>query len=306
MKKLTFTDATNLHSQWGEEAAIRQILDELGSDVAHRLGSVWVEFGASEGSDNSNFWAFKDEYRLVLIEPDPKRFSRLSKMTREFQNVLIMKRWVGFEHGLNDLSTILRQANVELNNVLGVSIDIDSDDAAVFEAIAFRPMFVIVEFNPLLPSDGRFRNPSGANMGNSLAELVHVGLAKGMFPAALSPTNIIFLSEDLRGRIQEINVPSEVAKLDLPRFGWGYDGTLVRFSTGGLDSTAEVYHNGWSHSFIFQPAPKSLRGYKQGIFKWIPMILVNLLSGLAATGLGSIPKLVSTFHHRKKSDRLGF
>jgi hypothetical protein len=124
--------------------------------------------------------------------------------------------------------------------VAGVSIDIDSDDAAVFESIGFNPFFfVIVEFNPYLPADARFRNPKGQNMGNSIGEIMFVAQSKQMFPVGITPTNLVFVSEIFRGTFQEIQILNEIGKLNLPRFGWGYDGTLLRFSTSGIDTTQE-------------------------------------------------------------------
>jgi hypothetical protein len=174
---------------------------------------------------------------------------------------------VGLEQGKNDLETILVESDVDTSLVAGVSIDIDSDDAAVFESIGFNPFFVIVEFNPYLPADASFRNPKGQNMGNSIGELLSVAQSKKMFPVGITPTNLIFLSEKFRGIFQEIQILNEIKKLNLPRFGWGYDGTLLRFSTSGIDTTQEFYHNGWSGQLLFQPAPKFLRGYQDSKLK---------------------------------------
>jgi hypothetical protein len=43
-----------------------------------------------------------------------------------------------------------------------VSIDIDGDDAAVFENLGFLPEMAIVEFNPTLGVDSIYRNPPRA------------------------------------------------------------------------------------------------------------------------------------------------
>jgi hypothetical protein len=64
------------YSQWGEEHAVRQLVGSLPVSSAHFL----VEFGASRGPDNSNFWGLKDELPLVLIEASFNRFQELKKL----------------------------------------------------------------------------------------------------------------------------------------------------------------------------------------------------------------------------------
>jgi hypothetical protein len=49
---------------------------------------------------------------------------------------------VGLEKGKDDLQTILVENGMDIGLVAGVSIDIDSDDAAVFESIGFNPFFL--------------------------------------------------------------------------------------------------------------------------------------------------------------------
>jgi len=63
--KLSF-DGNNEFSQWGEELAVGQILSVLDSHFP-KPKRYLVEFGASRGPDNSNFWKFRDSRDLVLI-----------------------------------------------------------------------------------------------------------------------------------------------------------------------------------------------------------------------------------------------
>lgn len=310
MTKIRLTTAEvsqqNEFSQWGEEIAISQVLNLITKD---RLAEMaLVEFGASRGPDNSNFWKFRATQKLVLIEGDAERFGELDVRVRSMPNVHAVRAWVGYKDGIDDLATLLEEAGYDPGQVVGVSIDIDSDDAAVFEAVNFSPVFVVVEFNPFLPSDGRFRNPEGRSIGNSIAELTAIASEKGYFVACVTPTNLIFVTNAYSDEIQEIDLGEEIMKLDLPRFGWGYDGTLVRFSTSGKDLTQEVYHNGWSDTFIFQPAPKFLRTYKNLGLRRFVRLISNMTFGLLSTWFTAVGPIIIGIKKQKsrnsKSEKL--
>jgi hypothetical protein len=252
----------NLYSQWGEEGAVRQLLEIIAPTKVFTGEEdrpvTLIEFGGSRGSDHSNFFRFAGSHiTLVMIEGDRSRFSGLEEMARKNASLVAINAWVDDRE--NNVGEILSRHGVPTTDIQGVSIDVDGDDALVFENLGVEPNFVIIEHNPTLPSDGRFRNPKGRTIGNNLGELHAVAADREMFPVCLTETNIIFLKNSFRSDVREIDMHLEMKQLDLVRFGIGFDGTLVRFSTSLGDSTAEFYHNGWANSLVIQPVPRVLR-----------------------------------------------
>jgi hypothetical protein len=125
----------NRYSQWGEENIVRHALAPIDS---LRPDGILVEFGGSKGHDNSNLFAFGEDGRpLVLIEQDPKLFELLLNAVDKLETIVPVLASVGFEQGSatdhKTLSKILDSHSIDPARVTIVSIDIDSDDAAVFE-----------------------------------------------------------------------------------------------------------------------------------------------------------------------------
>ena len=71
---------------------------------------------------------------------------------------------------------------------------------------------------------------------------------------------MILVKNYLRQEVAAINLLDATNRLNLPKFGLGYNGTLVRFSSMN-DTTEEIMDAGWSRSLIVQPVPKFLRGF---------------------------------------------
>ena len=90
-----------------------------------------MEFGASRGPDNSNFWKFRDSNQLILIEADQKRFSELVLASQNQPKIRTLFMRVGTTIGLDNLAMALGKLKIDFRQVSGVSIDIDSDDAHV-------------------------------------------------------------------------------------------------------------------------------------------------------------------------------
>jgi len=259
--RLEARPATSRFSQWGEENIVRELLK-----IGPKRPKL-IEFGGSRGFDNSNMIVFaQDEIaEVILIEGNTERFKQLEKNTASMDNVHAINAYVGSRSGIDSLSQILSENDIDPEDVFGVSIDIDGDDALIFENMDLNPEFAIVEYNPTLPLDGYFRNPPGKSMGNNLSELRRTGLELGFFEAALTPTNLVLVSNRLADRVEKIDLLDEANKLDNPRFGVGYDGTIVRFS-GKSTSTMEIMDAGWSRAVIIQPLPRWLRELAGGPF----------------------------------------
>lgn len=273
----------NRYSQWGEENIVR---NALASIDALRPGGILVEFGGSKGRDNSNLFAFGEDGRpLVLIEQDPHLFDALLKSVDKLDSIHPILASVGFENGSTSghqtLGEILDSQDIDLTKVAIVSIDIDSDDAAVFENLGggVDPLLVLVEYNNSFPSDVRVRNPRGKAWGNSSLELYEVAKARGMFLAAATNTNLVFVKNELRDAFEELDLLQGMAPFEHSRLGLAYDGTLVRFTTGGKNITRENYQ-GWGDTLVRQPIPSFMRGYpaRFKLFRWIYLLVVGFIS----------------------------
>lgn len=266
-----------MYSQSGEQLIIEELFSYLERTDSPR---VLVEFGASRGKDNSNLFAFGESgHNLVLIEADSDRYKDLEVAIAPHPNILGIQAKVLFSSSTvkkrggqeGTLSEILLAHGVNPKNLAVVSIDIDGDDAAVFESLEFVPEIVICEFNPLFPSDAIYRNPAGKNIGNSPLSVLRVATKLGMFLAATTQTNLIFMRSEYSDRVPKIDLPQSIQSLDLVRFAWGYDGTFVRFSTEGKDLTRGIYHNGWNDSFLRQPLPAGLRAFSK-TRRWVRIL----------------------------------
>lgn len=173
----------------------------------------------------------------------------------------------------------MQSQGVNLSSVVVVSIDIDSDDAAVFENLGFVPEIAVCEFNPTFPADAAFRNPPGQNIGNSPLEVHRVAIKLGMYLVAATETNLIFMKNTYMSQVPEVDLLQSIRALNLTRFALGYDGTLVRFSTDGENSTRGIYHNGWNDSFVRQPLPPRLREFSKAR-RWIRILYFVATGGL--------------------------
>lgn len=272
-----------MYSQNGEHQIIEELLVRASSPTG---STVLVEFGGSRGRDNSNLFAFGESGQaLVLIEANPDRFKDLQVAIRPYTNILGINAKVAYSPGKKEgrvqegtLDEILQSQGIDLNSVVAVSIDIDSDDAAVFENLGFVPEIAICEFNPTFPADAAFRNPPGQNIGNSPLEVHRVAIKLGMYLVAATETNLIFMKNTYMSQVPEVDLLESIQALNLTRFALGYDGTLVRFSTEGENSTRGIYHNGWNDSFVRQPLPPSLREFSKAR-RWI-RIMYFILTGV--------------------------
>jgi hypothetical protein len=264
------------YSQSNEEMAISQVLPLIKE--RHQKPITVVEFGASEGNDNSNLMFLAEQgVNTIFIESDPLRFGKLKDNTLAFGNIQSIQASVGFTDTTN-LKTILESINVVTSSIAIVSIDVDGDDAAIFENLALKPDMIIVEFNPTMSSDARFRNPPGRNIGNSIGELLSVGKNVGYYPVCVTGTNLIFLDMYYLGLVDRISPEEEI--LNLPshiRIGWGFDGTLVIYSPDGKNHIGEIYENWWTGALLMQPLPKFLRKFKGSKKKKTLMIFLFTL-----------------------------
>jgi hypothetical protein len=86
------------------------------------------------------------------------------------------------------------------------------------------------------------------------------------------------MKDQYKEQVPEVNLADSIGAIPLTRFAWGYDGTLVRFSTDGEDTTRGIYHNGWNDSFLRQPLPPALRRFSKA--RWWLRALYFISTGI--------------------------
>lgn len=190
----------NVHSQFGEDGILAEILRRLGIDEAKLGRRLWcVEFGAWDGKHLSNTWNLIENRcaQAVLIEGSSKRFRDLIVNTQGMDGVTPLCCMVGWE-GDQALSNILRKTTLpEHFDVL--SIDVDGHDWFIWESLeGYRPTVVVIEYNPTMPYEQVIIPPRdpGRRWGASLSAMALLGERKGYRLAAVTTVNAIFVIED--------------------------------------------------------------------------------------------------------------
>lgn len=158
--------ASNTYSQFGEDGCIARILEMIG--VRQELA---VEFGAGDGlscSNTARLW--HDNWRALLIEADPERFTQLTTNAAAFPNVVCRQALITPE-GSDSITSHLADTQLGIPDVM--SIDIDGDDYFILKHLGCRPRLLLVEFNPTIPPHIAMRQSElGAGFGASLLELI--------------------------------------------------------------------------------------------------------------------------------------
>lgn len=252
----------NKYSQDGEDGIIERIFKLLPSQKDR-----WcVEFGAWDGKHLSNTYKLfaEEQWNAILIEGNDGKFEALRNNCEQFEKVVLMHEFVGFE-GPNSLDNLLARTAIPQAFDL-LSIDIDSNDYHVWDSLVnYHPRVVIIEFNPTIPSDIEFvqeRKP-GVYQGASLLSLVKMAKSKGYELVAATHCNGFFIRKDL---YQILNVgENDIEKLwksqkPAPRLFQLYDGTMV------LTEEVPLYWgDGKIGRFDLQSLPPKKRKYKYGV-----------------------------------------
>ena len=255
--------AKNIHSQFGEDGIIAEILSRLGIDGEDR--PKWcVEFGAWDGmylSNTYNLIANKG-WRAVLIEANAERYKELCQNLPS-DDVVKVCEFVGFE-GPNSLDAILGRTNIPKDFDL-LSVDVDGCDYHIWESLTqFQPKIVVVEHNPSIPIEVPYIQPRdfAVKHGNGVRALDDLGHTKGYTAVAYTMTNLICVRDDLVEKVVGKTAPSLaqlVGKTGQQVFFVAYDGTVL--------STAEHGLHNWHHLRLsiheFQVLPRYLRTFPE-------------------------------------------
>lgn len=179
----------------------------LLNHVAVRDGS-FVEFGFAPAECNCLNLALRHNFRGLFLDGDAKRCALARALFRHLQRPdLVVEQAFLTRENLNDV--LARHGCAREIDVL--SIDVDGNDAWLFEIIAARPRLLVIEYNAsfgparavTVPYDPDFRryaaHSSGFYYGASLAALERLGMRRGYRLVATDPSgvNAFFLRGDL-------------------------------------------------------------------------------------------------------------
>lgn len=190
-------------SQWGEDIAVLDILDQL--DTVAELDGWCVEFGAWDGVHLSNTCKLiRDrDYKAVLIEGDARKVAAL-RANFSGDRVTAVNQFVAFDGPLS-LDNLLQKTEIPKNFDF-LSIDVDGNDYHIWDSIqVFRPKIVCIEFNPNIPNRVCFVQEKRASVkhGSSGKALVKLAHHKNYSLVLATPSNLIFVEEELSPAVQK-------------------------------------------------------------------------------------------------------
>lgn len=193
--RLLSTFQKNIHSQYGEDGIIEEVLRRIS--CVSELDGWCVEFGAWDGVYLSNTYNLikTKNYRAVLIEGDPVRHADLCKNIPS-NEVIKVCQFVTFD-GESRLDRILGRTPIPREFDL-LSVDIDGCDYFIFESLVeFAPKVICIEFNPTIPNEVEFVQPRNfaVKQGSSPRALVELAKKKGYTPVAATYCNLLFVRE---------------------------------------------------------------------------------------------------------------
>lgn len=260
----------NKYSQNGEDGILQGLTERIGLSKGY-----FVEFGAWDGKKYSNCaYLYEKGWKGCFIEANPARFKTLLANYPD-DKVLKLNMFIE-ESGPNSLDSVMVSHGITDVDVL--SIDIDSDDLAIWESVTqCLPEILVIEYNPTIPFDTRYKNARGKNHGNAALSILESSEAKGYSLIDGTSTNLIFLRKKTINRIGLLpkNLQELKDQLNLSRYFFGYDGTLLQEKSKLLDvGITELFRVPWSNYIAVQPIPRLLRAYRdsKGVLYYVGLV----------------------------------
>lgn len=258
---------SNAFSQAGEDGVLAEIFTRLGIE-----NGTFCEFGAWDGQHLSNTFAFYNKgWSGVYIEGNETRFGDLmANINRpDADNICA---WVRTD-GPSSLDALLAGSRLgkagKLNALDLLSIDIDSDDLAIWKSLKnFRPKVVIIEINPTIPIDVYFENPQGQFLGNSARSTYEFARSQDYGLVATTACNMIFIDLHLPHQPLPILDLTDPSLTFGTRYFFGFDGSLIVKGANdqGAHMIPDIIRVPWNGARFAQPVAKSFRSTSQG--KW--------------------------------------
>lgn len=209
----------NVHSQFGEDGIIAEILRRTG------LGStrpMWcVELGAWDGFHLSNTRHLIESRNAnaVLIEAHTKRFAEL--VANSSGNDLVTTLHARVEAtGAQSLDGLLEGTACPARFDI-LSLDIDGHDYWVWHGMTrYRPSIVVIEYMPTIPFGVSYIQPRGTKRrdGSSLCAMADLGREKGYTLVAVTDVNAILVDEALVDSLGLADASISALTKDLPDY----------------------------------------------------------------------------------------
>ena len=183
----------NVTSQFGEDGIVAELFKRIGTE-----SKLCVEFGAWDGKHCSNTWTLWHDqgWGAVLIESRPGRVEQLKQdLGSAFPKVIPHVAFIK-ARGPQSLDALLPPL-IGKQTIDLLSIDIDSDDGPIFEALeTYLPRVAIVEYNPTIPPHLSLRQKEGEYFGTSARAMVEIAEKKGYTLVAMTVGNCFFVKNE--------------------------------------------------------------------------------------------------------------
>jgi hypothetical protein len=192
-------------SQNGEDGIIAEIFRRIGT-----TNRTFVEFGASDGSENNTTLLVRQGWGGLWMDADPEAVKKAKATFRsevDSGKLIVLEAFISAEN----IEDLFRQGKVPEEFDL-LSIDIDRNDYYVWEKIThYRPRVVVIEYNAGVPPTMSWKipydpkafgwNSFGNGNGASLKALEELGARKGyrLVGCDLCGVNAFFVRDDLVG-----------------------------------------------------------------------------------------------------------
>jgi hypothetical protein len=284
----------NEYSQNGEDGILEEIFKTIGIDHG-----VFCEFGAWDGIHCSNTYRFyKYGWMGWYIEGDQARYQDLVNNAPD-ERVEKVLAWVSLNEA-SSLDKILKSTNLYKKNgdrLDLLSIDIDSDDLAVWKSLKeFRPTVVVIEYNWTIPFDTCFENPQGENKGNSALSIFKFAEKNGYDLIAITSCNLIFIESAKNNKQFEVVNLNNSEMDNAARYFFGFDGSLIIGKAGkaGDYKVQEVMIVPWNTGVFSQPVIKPLRAFGS---KWHNKVsfLISVFSVALRRPISSFKRFIKVF-----------
>lgn len=189
-----------IFSQSDEDGIINEIFKRI--DVTSR---TFFEFGVGDGSENNTVNLLLSGWRGCWIECNESNVKKIKQNLLDFSEQLtLLDSFVT----VSNINSLFEQAGLP-GEIDFLSIDIDSNDYWIWEAIDFTPRVVCIEYNATLRPphslaikyDPNFQWQGTSYMGASLKALERLGTKKGYLLVGCNFTgnNAFFVRNDLVG-----------------------------------------------------------------------------------------------------------
>ncbi|MBN1816602.1 MAG: FkbM family methyltransferase [Sedimentisphaerales bacterium] len=291
----------NIHSQFGEDGIIEEILNRL-----HTLAETngWcVELGAWDGmylSNTLNLISAKG-YKAVLIEGDKEKYRALVKNI-SYQDVYKICTYVSFD-GDNSLDNILKTTPIPIDFDF-LSVDIDGCDYYIFESLRqYQPKIVCIEYNPSIPNEVDFIQSKdfSVKQGASAKSLIKLAAEKGYSPVAITECNLILVRNELLKYVlgdRTLSLGDLRDDLEAKTYLFvGYDGTIL----SNKKEFTLFWHGITLETSKMQVLPKYVRTYSSdyNILQKIVFHLWFLIKRPGTNG-GSLSRINSRSRRKNK------